>query len=445
MVKKCFSFFLCIIILTASCFTASAYTPSTFTVAAEGVLFASLDTQAVIYEKNADKKLYPASLTKIMSAVVVLDECKNPENLKITVTDAALLPLLGTDSSVFNLVDGEELSVLDLLYIMLVHSANDAANVLALYFGDGSISTFVEKMNQKATDLGMSSSHFVNAHGLHDENHYTTPRDMYILTKYALENETFKQIVSTVRYAVPATNKSGARIVASTVYLQDPNAPVQDYYYPYASGVKTGYTDNAGRCLISTATKNGATYICVLMNSPVTDSAGNKIRKEFTDSKALYQWAFDTFEYREVLSSETPVGECPVELGKDTDYVSLVLKKPVNAILPKAADDSTIKVEIDLKSSTATAPIAKGDILGSATIKYGGQTLNTVDVVAMTSVEKSSALAFVKFFTDLAGGGVFKIILIMIAALIIIFIIYCAWLNRKRKKRRRKRYKRNFK
>lgn len=439
MVKKCFSFFLSIFILICSAISVSAYTPSTFTVAAEGVLFANLDTGTVMYEKNADKRLYPASLTKIMTAAVVLDECKDPASLKITVTEAALLPLLGTDSSVFNLVDGEVLSALDLLYIMLVHSANDAANVLAIHFGQGSISDFITKMNQKATDLGMSATHFVNAHGLQDENHYTTPRDMYLLTKHALENEIFKEIVGTVRYTVPANNKSEARIVASTIYLQDPNSPVSDYYYPYASGVKTGYTDEAGRCLVSTATKGGTTYLCVLMNSPVTNSAGVKIRQEFTDSKLLYQWAFDTFEYRQVLDSSTPVGECPVELGKDCDFVSLVLKEPVNAILPKDADNSTIKVEIELKSDPATAPIEKGEVLGTATIKYGGETLAKTEVVAMTEVEKSSVLAFVKFFTDLLSGKAFKIILISIAGLIVIFILYCAWLNRRRKKRRRRR------
>lgn len=442
MVKKCFSIILCIVICAFSfcpAFTVSAYMPSTFTVAAEGVLFANLDTGTVLYEKNADEKLYPASLTKIMTATVVLDECKDPANLKITVTQAALTPLLGTDSSVFNLVDGEELSALELLYIMLVHSANDAANVLALHFGNGNISDFISKMNQKATDLGMSSTHFVNAHGLHDENHYTTPRDMYLLTKYALKNDTFKEIVGTVRHTVPANNKSASRIVASTVYIQDPNSPVSDYYYPYASGVKTGYTDEAGRCLISTATKNGTTYICVLMKSPVTDSSGAKIRQEFTDSKLLYNWAFENFEYREIMDGTTPVGECPVELGKDCDFVSVVLKEPINAILPKDADNSTLKIELNLKNNPATAPIKKGQVLGSATIKYSGETLARTEVVAMTDVEKSSMLAFVKLFTDIFSGKAFKMILIGIAAFVIIFILYCIWINRHRKKRRKRK------
>ncbi len=439
MVKKLFCILFCFFIIFSSAFTVSAYTPSDFTVAAEGVLFANFDTDTIIYEKNSDKRLYPASLTKIMTAAVVLDECADPKNTKVTVNEGALLPLLGTGSSVFNLVEGEELSALDLLYITLVHSANDAANALALHFGGGSISDFISKMNQKATDLGMANSHFVNAHGLHNENHYTTPKDMYILTKYMLKNELFKEIVGTVRYTVPENNKSKSRIAVSTIYLQDPNAPNQDYYYPYASGVKTGYTDEAGKCLISTATKNGTTYICVLMNSPVYNSAGGAAGFQFTDSKALYMWAYDTFEYREVYNSSTPVGECPVELGKDADHVPVVLENPVNAILPKDADNSTVKIELDFSSAPATAPIKSGQQLGVATVKYGGEELATVKVVAMTDVEKSNALAFVKFFTDLFSSNVFITIIIIIVVLILAFIIYCAWLNRRRKKRRRRR------
>lgn len=443
MVKKLISILISIILAVSCSLTASAaYTPSTFTVSAEGVFFANLDTKTVIYEKNADKRLYPASLTKIMTAAVVLDECKNPSETKITVSEAAILPLLGTDSSMFNLVDGEILTVEDLLYILLVRSANDAANVLAMHFGGGSISDFITKMNQKATDLGMSGSHFVNAHGLHDENHYTTPRDMYLLTSYALQNETFKKIVSTVRYTVPANNKSEQRVVPTSVLLQDPNSPVQSYYYKYANGVKTGYTDEAGRCLISTATKNGTTYICVLMKCPVYNEAGAMIRNEFGDSKALYEWAFDTFEYKQVFDVSEPIGECPVTLGKDTDHVSLVPENKVNAVLPKDADSSTITTTIKLKNSSAEAPVKKGDVLGTATISYGGDEITTVNVLAMNDVEKSSVLAFVKFFTDLFGSKTFKLILIIIFAAFALFFGYVAFINRKRKKRRHKGRKR---
>ncbi len=443
MVKKIISIFICLALIVSVSLPAKAsYTPATFSVAAEGVYFANLDTETVIYEKNADQKLYPASLTKIMTAAVVLDECKDPAGTKVTVSNAALLPLLGTDSSVFNLVEGEELTVQDLLYILLVHSANDAANVLALHFGNGNISDFITKMNQKATDLGMSGTHFVNAHGLHDENHYTTPRDMYILTKEALKNELFKKIVGTVRYTVPENNKSKARIVATTIFLQDPNSSVQSYYYKYASGVKTGYTDEAGRCLISTATKGGVTYLCVLMKSPVYNANRVKIRQEFTDSKLLYNWAFETFKYRKIYDVNTPIGECPISLGKGTDHVPLVLEKPISAVLPIEADESTISMTVNLENNPTEAPIKKGQVLGTATVSYAGNEIDTVNVLAMNDVDRSGILAFVNGFMKLFKSKAFKIFIASIVAAILIFSCWVAYLNKSRKKRRRRRKRR---
>lgn len=439
MAKKCISVLLCVIMLCGLVICpASAYMPSSFSVTAEGCLLASLDNGTVLYEKNADERLYPASLTKIMTATVVLDLCDSPKDTVITVNQSALTPLLGTDSSVIGLKDTEQLSALDLLYVLLVYSANDAANVLAEYFGGGSISDFVTKMNEKAAELNMTGTHYVNPHGLHDSNHYTTPRDMYLLTKYALQNETFKEIFGTVRYTLPATNLSKARIIPTTVFMQDPNSMMPSAYYRYTTGGKTGYTDDAGRCLITTATKGGVSYLCVLMKCPVTDASGKKVRYEFADAKNLYEWAFNDFEYRLIYDTQTPVGECPVELSQESDHVALVLKRNVNAVIPKGTDHSTIKIELELYHSPADAPIAKGQELGIATIQYAGETIDTVPVVAMTDVEKSGLLAFVRTVTDLFTHPITKTILLILAAVIFLFIAYCFWLNRHRKKRRRR-------
>lgn len=439
MVKKCISIIVSIFIIMGVCVTpALAYKPSTFSITAEGCVLANVDTDTVIYEKNADTKLYPASLTKMMTAMVVLDECSDPENVTVTAHKDTLDLLLGTDSSVFNLVDGEELSALELLYILLVHSANDAAMVLAEHFG-GTVPGFVDKMNAKAKELGMTNTHFMNPHGLHDEDHYTTPRDLYTLTKYALKNETFKKIFGTVRHYVPATNKNpNRRILATTVFIQDPNSQMPSTYYRPVDGGKTGYTDPAGRCLVTYAEEDGITYVCVLMKCPVTNDAGAKVRYEFSETKQLYEWVFNEFEYRRVYDTTTPVGECPVELSQDSDHVTLVLKDPVNAVVPKEAEDSSFNVEITLHSDPATAPITQGQELGTATVSYAGETLDTVPVVAMTSVEKSGMLAFVKAVTDLFTGSFFKTVMLIIMIVILLMIIYLIFKNRRRKRRRRR-------
>lgn len=440
MVKKIFSiiisFFLISFIFAAP---VSAYKPSTFTLTAEGCLIANVDTDAVIYEKNADERMYPASLTKIMTAVVVLDECPDPQNTVVTCHKDVLDLLLGTDSSVFNLVDGEQLPALELLYILLVHSANDAANVLAEHFG-GTIPGFVDKMNAKAAELGMTNSHFMNAHGLHDTSHYTTPRDMYTLTKHALKNETFKKIFGTVRHTVPATNMNPKnRILATTVFIQDPNTTLSNTYYRPVDGGKTGYTDDAGRCLVTFAEEDGITYICVVMKCPVTNAEGVKVRYEFAETKQLYEWVFTEFEYREVHGTATPVGESPVELSLDTDSVSVALKTPVNAVVPKAAETSSFKVEVELFKPTAEAPIAIGQELGTATVKYAGEPIATVPVVAIAAVEKSGMLAFVKGITNFFGSSVFGMIVLIIVFIIVGFIAYVIIINHNRKKRRRNR------
>lgn len=418
---------------------ASAYKPSTFSITAEGCVLASADTGSILFEKNMDKRLYPASLTTIMTAVVVLDECENPKEVIIPAGKAELNMVLGTDSSVLGIVEGEEFSALDLLYILVVHSGNDAAHVLAKHFG-GSVDGFVAKMNQKAAELGMTGSHFTNPYGLHDAEHYTTAKDIYLLTMHALKNEIFKEIFGTRRYYLAATNKTDRqRILATKAFILDPNSMMPNTYYSAVKGAKTGFTDESGRCLVSVAEKKGASYLCVILNCPSVNDAGQKVRNEFSEAKALYQWIFNDFEYRKIYDTQTPVGECPVELAMDTDHVALVLQHDINAVIPKDADQSTIQVEVSLDKATVKAPIKQGQVLGTATVKYAGETLDTAPVVAMTSVERSSMLAFVNGVTSIFTSKYMIAVIIILAVIIIGVIIYIYLLNRRRKNRHRRR------
>ncbi len=422
-----------------------ATTPPPFTVTAEGYMLASLDSGFVLSEKNADTKFYPASLTKLMTGIVVLDMCDDIKSTKVTCTSTALDPLLGTDSSVFNIMSDEVMTVEDLVNVMLIRSANDAANVLAEYFG-GSLTGFADLMNQKAKELGMNNSHFVNAHGLHDENHYTTPNDLLKLMQYATKNETFAEIIGKRRYTVPATNKNDTRIAATTVYMQDPNSPMPSTYYKYTTGGKTGYTDDAGRCLVTTAKKNGASYVCIVMKCPFVDEYGEGLRNEFNESKSFFEWAFNNFEYRTVYEANTPVAEYEVSYAKENDHVTVVLQRAVNAVMEKEADTSTVEIDVELTNSTIYAPINKGDVLGTATVKYRNEVIDTVPVTALNSIEKDPLNVdamkdgISRFFSRTAV----KIILYILLFLIISFILYCVLLNLyyQRKRRRRRRRKR---
>ena len=311
MVKKFFCITVCILILvSAAVVPVSAFVPTNFDIDAEGALLINMDTEDILYSKNIDSKLYPASLTKLMTALVLYENSTDLDNETITVSEYAIKSLDGTDSSTGGLMVGEVLTVRQMLYVLLLHSANDGANAIAEHVA-GDIDSFVSLMNAKAQELGMVGTHYENAHGLHDSNHYTTVRDMYILSKAFLSVDVLKEVGYSTTYTMEATNKNSKRKFTSTNLLLLNNGQKctaekyknQTYYYKYAKGLKTGYTDNAGRCLVSTASKNGYNYMCIVMNCPVYDQNGRKIRIEFGDTKALYEWAFNEFEYKPILDA----------------------------------------------------------------------------------------------------------------------------------------------
>ncbi len=437
MEKRIFSFIFCIILIfSVFSVSASAYQLSGFEVSAEGALIASLDTGDVLYKKNTDKRLYPASLTKIMTAVLVLENTDNLDSEIITVSYDAIHDLDGTGSSMGGLIEGEQITARQALYFLLMKSANEGSNAVAEHYG-GSISGFVGMMNEKAKELGMNGTHYANAHGLHDKEHYTTVADMYTLIKHALSFPEFKEITSTTRYTVPATNKSGERLLATTVFLQDRhNAASPSYYYPYAAGIKTGYTDEAGRCLISTASKGGYNYVCILMNSTVRNANGALVRYEFGDSKALYEWAFNNFEYKTVVDENAPVAEAKVNLCWDQDYVPLLLEGGLSAILPKDADSSTVQIKTEPYKKSFDAPIKKGEVLGTAEISYAGEVLGTVNLVAGETLKANFILKAMRSIKRAFTSSTFKIIVVLVILAIIAFILTIVFMNRKRRSRR---------
>lgn len=415
---------------------AAAFEPTGFEITAEAAMLVSLDTGGVLYQKNIDEKMYPASLTKIMTATLIIENTPDLDSEIITVSKDAIDSLQGTDSSTTGLKEGEELTARQLLYNLLMASANDGAMAAAEHYGGGNVMKFIKMMNDRAAELGMTATHYANPHGLHDLNHYTTVSDMYKLVKHALTLPAFTEIVSTVRYQMPATNKSPAKTLSTTNWLQDPNTAS---YYKYAKGIKTGYTDPAGRCLISTASKDGYNYLCILMKCPVTDSKNVKVRKEFGESKNLYEWAFKSFQYKSVLAPTAPVGEIKVGLAWNRDHVTLLPEKEFSAIIPAEADASTIRIQMNLNRQEVDAPVEKGAVMGTATVIYAGEELGTVPLVAAESIEQSKILYGMRLVKTAVGSIWFKIAAAMIAGLILIFIVACILLNRRRRKRRRVR------
>ncbi|MBQ7045367.1 MAG: D-alanyl-D-alanine carboxypeptidase [Clostridia bacterium] len=436
MVKKYFPIILIFILLFCTVFApnSSAYEISGFDVRAKTALLVSLDTDEVIYSKNADEKVYPASLTKMMTAVIVLENTEDLDAEIVTASKSALTKILGTGSTVMGLLEGEKVTARQLLYGLLMTSGGDAAYVIAEHWG-GTTSGFAKLMNQKAQELGMTSTNFVNPHGLHDDDHYTTATDLAKLAKYALEFEDFRTIVGARRYSMEATNLHKARTLVTTNYLIDSSTA---YYYKYVKGIKTGYTDAAGRCLATYAEKNGYKYLCILLGSPNKNEAGQNVRYEFVDTKNLYEWAFNNFEYKNIGNTTLPICEMPVKLSLDAEHVSLVLERDFKAIMPKQANDSTVQIVNHLVADSVKAPIKKGDILGTADVMYAEQVIATVNLVAANDVDSSAVLVALEHVKGFFTSKGFKIVVIVILMILVLFAMYCVYLNRNRKNKKRK-------
>lgn len=435
MLKKTFSIIFAIFLITISLFiplTANAYEVTSFEISAKAGALISLDTDEFLYENNIDQKVYPASIAKIMTAVLMLEsEDFNPE-ATVTLPKEILDMVLGTGLAVSLFTEGEEFTQLDMLYMVLVSSWGDITYLAAQTYG-GTIENFVDMMNKKAEELGLTGTHYSNPTGLHDEGTYTTVRDIYTLTKHAKQYELFNKVTSSARYKVE-TVKGTTRTLSTTNFLIDKST---NYWYQYATGTKTGYTDVAGRCLVSTASYNGYNYMCILMGCPNDNSK----RHEFVESKELYRWAFNNFSFKEVANSEEPVCEIPVEYSPDTDFVPLYFKKPFIAILPNNADESTLVVETEFISESVKAPVKKGDILGKAQISYAEKVIGTVDLIAGNDVKANTILIIATKVKDFFTSIYMKLFYGVLVIIVIAFIIMCIRLNMAKLKKRRVKYK----
>lgn len=444
--KKFFSLLFSVLILL-SCLVptslAAFYEPAESEVEADIYYLFSADDGTVISEKNIDKQAAPASITKIVTAMVTLENCADLDAI-VTVPSYTIRLLDGTNSSTAGILVGEQMSVRDLLYCLLVYSANDAANVLADYIGGGSIETFVGMMNDFVTKLGCTATHFANAHGLDDDNHYTTARDLGTIYKYCIGNSIFCEIAGTVRYEMAPTN-----MYSETRYLNNTNkmlsSGISDYYCEYVKNGKTGTTDNAGHCVISSASGDGYNYICVVLNAPFYDVDGDGVSENmaFVSSKNLYNWTFGHMKLCEVANPSTYVAEKRVELSSKYDYVSLVPAKNVSALIPVSgsSDDKTDSVLIEasgeISDSAVNAPVKKGDVLGKATIKYADEVIAEVDLVAAFDVERST-LKYIAYLIKTAVSTLaFKLIASFVVVVLLPLCIYIfVAVPRKRNKRK---------
>ncbi|MDR2655424.1 MAG: serine hydrolase [Oscillospiraceae bacterium] len=270
-----------------------------FEVLSESVFLYDLNKDEIVYSKNPEKLLTPASLAKVMTAALTLENVGNLDE-KMTyqqhMTDE--LTAYGFDMgdlSNYGFMTGETVSVRDALYILMLRSGNDAANLLADYVGGGDLGKFIDMMNAKALELGARNTRFTNAHGLDDSGLFTTAYDLFLITKYAMSLPHFMEIAESSFYKVPANNLRQSVTISTVLEMQNQEYAAPDFYYPYLRGIKTGYTEKAGRCLISSAENGGKHFLMIIMGTPLKDADGGRISGNtvYFETRRLYDWAFE--------------------------------------------------------------------------------------------------------------------------------------------------------
>lgn len=433
--------FLLIFAISLSPLQAAAAYPAEIETTSEGLLLVDLGTDTVVYEKNADDRLEPASITKIILAILLIEKLgdKIPTE-EITVPDEAIDLLAGTNSSLGGVKKGEVLTAEQLLHFLLIPSGNDAAMVIAYYLGDGSIEKGVELMNQRAQELGCTNTHFANPHGLHDPEHYSSARDIYIMAKHAMTLDYFMDICKKTRYVVPPTNKSEkSRTLVTTNSMMEPSS--KDYYYQYVQGIKTGSTTQGGFCLVSTAynARTNERYLCVALDAPYYDEEG-KVAKNgaMQDTKALYEWAFNNLELKSLVSASTPIKSIQLDQSWNKDTINLYPKEDFSAVVPKEATPESVLVQpsSDLPESI-TAPVEKGTVVGTAKVMYADMELGTIELVVGETVDESFLLRALNSIQNVMKSTWFKIIFIILLVLIFLYICFTMIYNKKAKKKKR--------
>ncbi len=394
------------------------------------------DSYPVVAQKNIDERLYPASLTKIVTAMVTLENVKDV-SVKTKMSQAAYDASVGTGAQVAGITVGEELSVDTLLYLTMVHSACDACEVLAEFVG-GTKENFVKMMNDWVKKVGCNDTNFTNPSGLHDDNHYTTARDMSKITLAALKNADFVKYSTTTEYEYKGYTLPHTNLMLHPGYVT--------YYYEYAQGIKTGSTEQAEYNVIVKASKDGYNYLAIVMKSPQQKIKNQSYltKCSFVDAKSLFEWAFDSLKYTTIVAKDEVIGEVSVENGKDADTVALVAANDTNVIVPVGLDKSAVIIEIQEKPSSLQAPVTKGQKVCSANIIYGDEVIASVPLVAAKTVELSTFLKVINAIKAFFGLTVVKVILVIAFLAIVLYVyIFFKSLNKKKKVEKRRQSRRD--
>lgn len=352
---------------------------------AQGATLLDADTGQVLYSKNQDSPLYPASTTKALTALIIAEDLKLDE----VVTIDKDTPF--TSGSRIYVMEGETFTVEQLLYAMLLESANDAAVALAKHHS-GTVEQFAVKMNQRAKELGATHSNFVNPNGLPDDKHVTTAYDLALVGKAFSKQPKLMEIAKTYKYDLPATNKQPEvrHLFSSNRFLFGTgsknkitvNGQTVDVKWDAVTGIKTGYTNAAQQCIITSATKDGRNLVSVVLKA-----SGMNL---YSDSRTLLEYGFNNFKSFTFAPSGQLIKTIELD-GEKKSKIDLYTNKEVKALIPLAADETTITSEV-IPNSDIKLPVTTGQVLGKLKLSYQGQTLSETDLVTMGAISDKATL-----------------------------------------------------
>ncbi len=400
-------------------------------IGAKAAILADVDSGRIFFSKNADERVYPASLTKIMTILLAV-EAVETDSVKlgdmVTASETSQQGMI-PEGSTSNIVPGEVMSLEDLMYCAMLSSANEACNIIAEYVC-GSIEDFVGLMNARAAELGCMGTHFANTHGLPDDDHYTTAGDMYLIMAEAVDHDLFEILYSCVTHTVSATNLAQARELSNSNGLINAESTYfHGYFYENAVGGKTGHTSAAGYCLASAASKDDINVLAVVMGGEVVQgSDGSKKYGNFMDSITLYDWVFDNYSIKEILSSSELIANVPVEMAAESTGVAVRPGSVISALIPNDMDVSSFERSYIIYSQRddvpLVAPITSGAVLGEVSVSNGGVVYGSIPLVAATSVELSK-MEYLKHQVDTVLDLVWvKVIFwVLMVCLVIYFLL----------------------
>lgn len=439
MIKRFYIFCaFCLFLIPAKAFGLSAdqlYSPS--------AILVDMNTGAVLFEKDADQVRYPASVTKVLTAIVAMENVASPDT-EMYSSKEAIKGIIFGGMHIF-IWDDEVLKFNDLLHALLIPSANDAANIIA-YNTFGDFQTFMDRMNSRARELGATGTHFTNPSGLHQADHHTTARDMSILARHAMSFDLFREIVGKTDYLMLPTNRHAQwdELHTSNTFLY-----AESEYFSKVTGVKTGYTDSAGFTLITSAQNNQGMELLAVTMGAASRGATNR------DARTLLEYGFQNFEPATVLATGDFLTE--VSIPEADGHLSLLLSKDVSLLKRKEAP---LALSYKLKLNEGlTAPVSAGQIVGSVDYFDGGVFVANVPVEAAAAVGSEpggqvSGQLFGSFFGRLVGslasffGWIPALfprlipavkIICQIAAVVLVFFILLIIYARIRVARRRKK------